>query len=63
MDKFDRYNNPHRYDDIINLPHPEPKTRPRMSLQARAAQFAPFQALSGHAEMIKEAEREAAENT
>ena len=36
----------HDYDDIINLPHHEPKHHPRMSMQSRAAQFAPFAALS-----------------
>lgn len=41
------------YDDIINLPHWEPSGRKRMSMTARAAQFAPFAALkegetSGH---------------
>ena len=30
------------YDDIINLPHYEPKRHPRMSMMARAAQFAPL---------------------
>ena len=30
------------YDDIINLPHYEPKHHPRMSMWNRAAQFAPF---------------------
>lgn len=41
------------YDDIINLPHHEPTTKPRMSMYARAAQFAPFAALNGHAEAIQ----------
>ena len=34
-----------KYDDIIDLPHPEPK-HPRMSSENRAAQFAPFSALT-----------------
>lgn len=46
-----------RYDDIINLPHPEP-SHPRMSLESRAAQFAPFAALSGHGEAISETSRQ-----
>lgn len=33
------------YQDIINLPHWEPKGRKRMSIEARASQFAPFAAL------------------
>lgn len=36
------------YDDIINLPHHQSTSRPHMSLHDRAAQFAPFAALSGH---------------
>ena len=35
-----------KYDDIITLPHPEPRTHPRMSLHDRAAQFSPFAAIS-----------------
>ena len=42
------------YDDIINLPHPEPKQHPRMSMSQRAAQFAPFAALTGYEEAIDE---------
>ena len=43
-----------RYDDIINHPHHVSKRHPRMSMQARAAQFAPFAALSGYEEVIAE---------
>ena len=35
------------YDDIIDLPHWDPKRPQRMSIQDRAAQFAPFAALTG----------------
>ena len=45
------------YDDIINLPHPEPKNHRRMSMMARAAQFAPFAALTGHDAAIAETAR------
>lgn len=45
------------YDDIINLPHPDPKHHPRMSMYARAAQFAPFAALNGHNAAIQESAR------
>lgn len=47
----------HLYDDIINLPHPISKTHPRMSIADRAAQFAPFAALTGHEEAIQETAR------
>lgn len=33
------------YEDIINLPHWNPRVHKRMSMEARAAQFAPFAAL------------------
>ena len=42
------------YGDIINHPHWQSPTRPHMSLYDRAAQFAPFAALSGYDEMIGE---------
>ena len=42
------------YDDIINLPHYEPKHHPRMPMWNRAAQFAPFTALTGYEDAIKD---------
>lgn len=50
-----RMNN--RYDEIINLPHHVSKTRPQMPLSDRAAQFAPFAALTGYDSAIKETGR------
>lgn len=46
------------YEDIINLPHPEPKHHPRMTMKQRAAQFAPFAALSGYEKAIMETQHE-----
>ena len=45
------------YDDIINLPHHVSKTRPRMSIEQRSAQFAPFSALTGYEDEIVETGR------
>ena len=45
------------YSDIINLPHFESKKHPRMSIEARSAQFAPFAALTGYDDAIKETAR------
>ena len=42
------------YDDIINQPHYEAKHHPRMSMWNRAAQFAPFAALTGYEDAIKD---------
>ena len=42
-----------KYDDIINLPHHVSKTHPQMPIADRAAQFAPFAALTGYGEQIK----------
>jgi len=49
--------NSDKYEDIINLPHHVSKKHPRMSLEARSAQFAPFAALTGYDEVIKETAR------
>ena len=43
------------YNDIIGLPHHVSQTRPQMSRRNRAAQFAPFAALTGYEDMIDEA--------
>lgn len=45
------------YEDIIHLPHHVSPRRPQMSLHDRAAQFAPFAALTGHEEAVKETAR------
>ena len=46
------------YSDIIKLPHHVSSAHPRMSMFARAAQFAPFAALNGHEEAIKQTEQQ-----
>lgn len=43
-----------RYDKFIDLPHPDPQTRPRMARLKRAAQFAPFAALDGYDAAVAE---------
>ncbi len=45
------------YEDIIHLPHPVSKRHPQMSMMNRAAQFAPFAALTGYGEVITESAR------
>lgn len=46
-----------QYEDIINLPHHVSPTRPQMPMSDRAAQFAPFAALTGYDAAIKETGR------
>ena len=43
------------YEDIIHLPHHVSKRHPQMSMWNRVAQFAPFAALTGYEDSIKEA--------
>ena len=50
-----RMNN--RYDKIMGLLHHVSKTRPQMPMSDRAAQFAPFAALTGYDSAIKETGR------
>lgn len=45
------------YDDIINLSHHVSATHPHMSASDRAAQFAPFAALTGYEAAVKETAR------
>ncbi|MBO4563570.1 MAG: hypothetical protein J5772_08160 [Clostridia bacterium] len=47
----------HSYDDIIDLPHHVSKDRPHMSNYDRAAQFAPFAALTGYDDAVAETAR------
>lgn len=51
------YKDEHRYDDMLDMPHHKSAERAHMSLHDRAAQFAPFAALSGHEEAIEETAR------
>ncbi len=46
------------YEDIINLSHPVSKNHPQMPMASRAAQFAPFAALTGYGEAITETVKE-----
>lgn len=46
-----------KYDDIINLPHHTSTKHPRMTRTARAAQFAPFAALTGLDDEMEETAR------
>ncbi len=46
-----------KYESIINLPHHKSKNHPPMSIEQRAAQFAPFSALTGYNEEIIETSR------
>ena len=46
-----------RYDDILFCPHPVSSARARMAEEDRAAQFAPFAALTGHDSAIAETAR------
>lgn len=45
------------YDDIIDLPHPISQRHPRMPMIDRAAQFAPFQALTSYGDAVQETAR------
>lgn len=49
--------NNNKYNDILNMPHHVSKKHPQMTIDARAAQFAPFAALTGYEDAIVETAR------
>lgn len=46
-----------RYKDIIDMPHHVSEKHPRMARLDRAAQFAPYSALSGYEDAVEETAR------
>ena len=55
------YNYNKKYENIINKPYHVSKVHPQISLYARSAQFAPFAALTGYEDAVKETARETQE--
>lgn len=49
--------NIHDYTDIIEVPYEKSTKYKHMTPRERAAQFAPFAALTGHKDLIRETER------
>lgn len=47
-----------KYAHLLHLPHPVSEKHPRMSATQRAAQFAPFAALTGYEDVIRETARQ-----
>ena len=45
------------YQDMVTRTHPDPRYHTRMPMKNRAAQFAPFAALTGYEEAVEEAHR------
>ena len=48
----------HPYSDIIHLPHHRSANHPHMTMHNRAAQFAPFSALTGYDSIVQETARQ-----
>lgn len=46
------------YDDMLYMTHPTSINHPRMAPEKRAAQFAPFSALTGYEESIEKTARQ-----
>lgn len=51
------------YEKILNYPHPISERHPQMTLLERAAQFAPFSALSGYKDELQETARQTEERS
>lgn len=49
---------PERYQSILYRPHPISTKHPPMPREKRAAQFAPFAALTGYGEVIQQTQAE-----
>jgi len=46
-----------QYEELLDRQHPTSLNHPRMSIRDRAAQFSPFQALTGYGEAVEESAR------
>ena len=57
MSNAENRSDPHRYDDMIDLPHHVSGIHRPMTMLQRAAMFHPFMPLSGFQEKIREVER------
>ena len=51
-----------RYEEILDYPYRGPLRHPRMPLEKRGAQFAPFAALTGYDAVIRETALHTAED-
>ena len=57
MDKLVDIEDNFPYKDIIDVKYPFPLNRKRQSMDMRAGQFAPFAALTGYGDQVRETER------
>ena len=57
MDKLEDIEDKFPYKDIIDVEYPFPLIKERQSLSTRAGQFAPFAALTGYGDQVKETAR------
>ena len=57
VNRYGQSDKSRRYDDILKRPHHRSLKHPSMPMLDRAAQFAPFAALTGHGDALKETAR------